>query len=42
MTLRVIAHRGHKTEAPEQTMAAYRMAADPGVIRSVVSSGVTG
>ena len=30
MRQRIIAHRGHKTEAPEQTMAAYRMAADLG------------
>lgn len=30
MKQRIIAHRGHKTEAPEQTMAAYRMAVELG------------
>jgi glycerophosphoryl diester phosphodiesterase len=30
MSQRIIAHRGHKTEAPEQTMAAYRMAVELG------------
>lgn len=30
MRRRVIAHRGHKTGAPEQTMAAYRMAVELG------------
>lgn len=30
MPHRIIAHRGHKTEAPEQTMAAYRMAVELG------------
>jgi glycerophosphoryl diester phosphodiesterase len=30
MQQRIIAHRGHKTEAPEQTMAAYRMAVELG------------
>ena len=30
MKQRIIAHRGHKTEAPEQTIAAYRMAVELG------------
>lgn len=30
MRPRIIAHRGHKTEAPEQTMAAYRLAVELG------------
>ncbi len=30
MRQRVIAHRGHKTEAPEQTIAAYRLAVELG------------
>src|SRR4051812_12310951 len=30
MPRRVIAHRGHKVGAPEQTMAAYRLAVDLG------------
>ncbi len=30
MRPRIIAHRGHKTEAPEQTLAAYSLAADLG------------
>ncbi len=30
MTRRIIAHRGHKVGAPEQTMAAFRLAAELG------------